>query len=126
MKRIVALLLCGIMAAMMLCSCQLYELFGNGEETTPVGAADITTAAPAETTAPKETVEAMDFTDVDMSKYIKLGNYDGIEVTLTVEMLTNEKYEEAVVELLNSAQYYEQITDRAAQKGDTVNVDFKG
>jgi trigger factor len=41
-------------------------------------------------------------------------------------MLTNEKYEEAVSELLSSEQYYEQITDRAAQEGDTVNVDFKG
>ena len=124
MRRIVAILMCGILATMTLCSCQLSELFGTADETTLAG--DTTTAAPAETTAPVETVEAMDFTDVDLSKYIKLGDYVGIDVTLTVEMLTNEKYEEAVAELLNSAQYYEQITDRAAQKDDTVNVDFKG
>ena len=124
MKRIIAIFLCGIMAAMTLCSCQLYELFGNEEQTTPAG--DTTTAAPTDTTEPKETVEAMDFTDVDMSKYIKLGEYVGIDVTLTVEMLTNEKYESAVEELLIAEQYHEQITDRAAQEGDTVNVDFKG
>ena len=112
------------MAAMTLSSCQLYELFGNEEQTTPAG--DTTTAAPTDTTEPKETVEAMDFTDVDMSKYIKLGEYVGIDVTLTVEMLTNEKYESAVEELLTAEQYHEQIKDRAVEKGDTVNADFKG
>ena len=34
MKRIIAILMCGIMAAMTLCSCQLSELFGTAEETT--------------------------------------------------------------------------------------------
>ena len=126
MKRIIAILMCGIMAAMTLCSCQLSELFGTAEETTTAGSADVTTAAPTETTAPKETYVAMDFTDVDMSKYIKLGDYLGIDVTLTVEKLTDEKYDEAVKELLNSAQYYEKIKDRAVAQGDTVNVDFKG
>ena len=53
MKRIIAILMCGIMAAMTLCSCQLSELFGTAEETTTAGSADVTTAAPTETTAPK-------------------------------------------------------------------------
>lgn len=126
MKRIIAILLCGVITAMALCSCQLSEVFGNGEDTTTAGSADTTTSSPADTAEPKETVEAMDFTDVDMSKYIKLGEYVGIDVTLTVEKLTDEKYQKAIEELLNSKQYYEQIKDRAVEKGDTVNADFKG
>lgn len=125
MKRIIAILMCGVMIAMALCSCQLSEVFGNGEETTTAGSAD-TTATPADTTAPKETYVAMDFTDVDLSKYITLGEYVGVDVTLTVEKLTDEKYAEEIETLLSSAQYYEQITDRAVEKGDTVNVDYKG
>ena len=126
MKRIIAILLCGVITAMALCSCQLSEIFGNGEDTTTAGSADTTTSSPVDTAEPKETVEAMDFTDVDMSKYIKLGEYVGIDVTLTVEKLTDEKYQKAIEELLNSKQYYEQIKDRAVEKGDTVNADFKG
>ena len=90
MKRIIAILLCGVITAMALCSCQLSEVFGNGEDTTTAGSADTTTSSPVDTAEPKETVEAMDFTDVDMSKYIKLGEYVGIDVTLTVEKLTDE------------------------------------
>ena len=125
MKRIVAILLCGVMTVTALCSCQLSEILGTGEETTTEGTAD-TTQAPADTTAPKETYVAMDFTDVDLSKYITLGEYVGIDVTLTVEMLTDDKYATAIEDLLNSAQYYEPIKDRAVAQGDTVNVDFKG
>ena len=110
MKRIIAILLCGIMAAMTLCSCQLSEIFGNGEDTT-TASGDTTTAAPTDTSAPKETFVAMDFTDVDMSKYIKLSDYVGIDVTLTVEMLTNEKYEKTIEDLLISQQYNDKIMD---------------
>ena len=66
--------------------------------------------------------------DYDLSKYITLGSYTGIEYKYSVEEVTPE----AVLSYINSAMaekgYGEviEITDRAVQSGDTVNIAFVG
>ncbi len=66
--------------------------------------------------------------DYDLSKYITLGDYIGIEYTYSVEDVTDE----AVNSYINSAMaekgYGEEteVTDRAVQNGDEVNIAFVG
>ncbi len=66
--------------------------------------------------------------DYDLSKYITLGEYTGMEYTYSVQEVTPE----AVTEFINSAMSekgygsVEQITDRPVKTGDTVNIAFVG
>ncbi|MBQ9080647.1 MAG: trigger factor [Clostridia bacterium] len=123
MKKIIAAALACLMTAVCLASCQLSEILGSEKDTTT--SADTTTAEPADTTE-VPTYEPMDFSETDPTPYVTLGNYRGVEVTMTVTKLTDEAYASEVSSLLTSNSYYEQITDRATAEGDTVNVDFKG
>ena len=126
MKKIISVMLAVLLliSTLALSSCQLSQMFGKDEETT--GAEGEVTQAPAGDTA--ELPEKMDFfsDDFDVAKYITLGNYKGLPVTLEKAELTDEDFEKQIENLLTQSQYYVEITDRAAAEGDTLNIDFAG
>ena len=62
----------------------------------------------------------------DLSKYITLGNYKGLPVIVEKAELSDEDFEKQIANLMTQNQYYEEITDRAAAEGDTLNIDFAG
>lgn len=65
--------------------------------------------------------------DYDYNDYIKLGKYKGIEVKVTQLEVTQDDIEAAIqVELLESGAPGNQVTDRPAKHGDTLNIDFVG
>ncbi len=66
--------------------------------------------------------------DYDLSKHITLGEYVGMEYTFSVPEVTEQAVAEYINKALSEKGYGEQkeITDRAAQNGDTVNIDFEG
>ena len=100
MKRIIAALAALTMLTACLASCQLSELIDKPDpETTPADGAETTTPAGSETTA-VEKYDAMDFTEVDPLQYITLGDYKGIDVTVTREQVTDEAYDAAIKALL--------------------------
>lgn len=66
--------------------------------------------------------------DVKVEKYVKLGEYKGLPVTITAakevdEEEWNEKYLELYVQQINKENA---ITDRAVKEGDTVVLDYEG
>ncbi len=104
--KIIAAFLAALMLMLCLASCQLSELGkkDDGEkESGPV-----------------------DFTQLKLSNYLKLGDYKGIEASAKYDAVTDEEYAEAVEQLLEECSEYEQITDRPAAWEDTVHIDFKG
>ncbi len=66
--------------------------------------------------------------DYDLSKHITLGKYVGVEYTYEVAEVTDESITSYINSALSEKGYGEEkeITDRAVQNGDTVNIDFVG
>lgn len=64
----------------------------------------------------------------DLSKYITLGQYIGIEYTYDLKEVTDEDVANYINSALSQKGYGEQkeVTNRAVKNGDTVNIDFKG
>lgn len=60
------------------------------------------------------------------SKYVELGQYKGIEYTKTVAEVTEEDVQSRLDSFVAGLSETEEITDRAVEDGDTVNIDFVG
>lgn len=60
------------------------------------------------------------------SKYVELGDYKGIEYTMDVAEVTDDQVNQQIDSFLDGLAETEEVTDRAVEDGDTVNIDFKG
>lgn len=61
------------------------------------------------------------------NEYISIEKYEGLEVEpIEAEEVTDEMVESSISSALSSSQTKVEITDRAAQDGDTVNIDYTG
>lgn len=101
---------------------------------------DVTTEAPATTDAPEEKnpnlfpddyeikyPDGFDYVEADLSGHVSLGQYKGMTVEYTEpEKITDTAVEEYILSLLISYGESVEVTDRAAQLGDTVVVDYSG
>lgn len=106
MKKYVKLTLCGLATMAVVTGCS------KKEETAETTAA----AAEAETRA-----EITDF-----GKIVKLGDYKGVEVTRIDTTVTDEAVDLRIDSILKANPEYITVTDRAAQDGDVVDIDFVG
>jgi trigger factor len=69
--------------------------------------------------------EAEYLKDIDADKFVTVGTYKGIEVSVTKNEVTDEQVEEAVAALLAAYPQSEE-TDGPVAEGDEVNIDFVG
>jgi trigger factor len=69
--------------------------------------------------------DSFDYLAANIADYIVLGEYKGLEIDMTPEC-TEEDIDNAITELLHENIIVNEITDRAAQNGDNVNIDFAG
>lgn len=60
------------------------------------------------------------------SKYVELGEYKGIKYTKTVEEVTDKQVDDKMTAFINGLAKKTEITDRAVEDGDIVNIDFVG
>lgn len=67
-----------------------------------------------------------DYMNNDLTSYIKIGEYENIPVTKESAVLTDEEFEDEIDYLLQSYAYYETITDRPVEEGETVLADYSG
>ncbi|MBQ8187239.1 MAG: FKBP-type peptidyl-prolyl cis-trans isomerase [Clostridia bacterium] len=81
----------------------------------------------ADTTASEtDAIEAYDYQANDLTQFIKLGQYEGLSVTMASAELTDEEFENEISYLLQNYSEYEQITDRDVVEGDVVLADYSG
>lgn len=113
MKKYVKLTLCGLAALAVVTGCSKKE-----EKAETV--VETTAAETVEATAS----EAAEITDY--GKLLKLGTYKGVEVTKMDTTVTDEEVENQIQSILKSNPEYITITERAAQNGDRVDIDFVG
>lgn len=64
--------------------------------------------------------------DYDVEKLVTLGEYKGLTYSKQDITVSDEEVQSRIDQLLESYTEPEQITDRAAEKGDSVNIDFTG
>ena len=70
--------------------------------------------------------EGKELQDMDLSKYLQLGDYSNIEISPVLEEVTDADVE-AQMEYLFSVQAGNAgVTDRAVENGDVANIDFVG
>ncbi|MDE6626308.1 MAG: trigger factor [Lachnospiraceae bacterium] len=60
------------------------------------------------------------------SKYVELGEYKGIEYTKEVKEVTEDDIQQRLDSFVSGLAEEEEITDRAVEDGDIVNIDFVG
>ena len=108
MKKYVKLTLCGLAAMAVVAGCSKKE---ETAETDPA----------AETSAAETKAEITDY-----GKLVKLGEYKGVEVTKIDTTVTDEAVDLRIESILNANPEYIPVTDRAAQDGDMVDIDFVG
>ena len=79
----------------------------------------------------------MDVTDINdegikytISVYVKpefeLGQYEGVEVPFKDQVVTDEDVDAEIERMRKRNASLEEVTDRAAQEGDTVTIDYEG
>ena len=105
MKKYVRLTLCCAVAVMLASGC------GKKSDT-----ADETTTAASETQAEI----------TDKGEVTNLGQYKGVEVTKQDTTVTEADLDQRIASILKANPEVTEITDRPAQKGDTVNIDYVG
>lgn len=95
---------------------------GTNESATDI-AVESTEAGTAESTIPDVALK-----DMDVTQYVTLGEYKGINVTVAPASVDDAQVESLVNELYFSSVSKENggITDRAVAEGDTVNIDYVG
>ncbi len=82
------------------------------------GAEDTSAEVPAAEVPVKEAYEVSD--------YITLGEYKGLPVSYTKLEVTDADVDTAIKADLEGNAKEEEVTDRAVQEGDTVNIDYEG
>ncbi len=70
--------------------------------------------------------DEQDISSVDASKYVKLGNYKGLSVSVDDTTVTDEEVEETISSNLAAKGTMTAVSGRAVQNGDTVNIDYEG
>ena len=64
--------------------------------------------------------------DYNVSDYVTLGEYKNLAIRYPVPVVTDDDVEMSVEEFLDENTEYNEISDRPAQDGDFINIDFKG
>lgn len=136
MKKNLSILLAGVMTCMLFTACGK-ENADNTENTsdsaTTEASAEATDEAAAagdsdvsQITIDFDNLETKALTDVNAADYVTPGEYKGISVEASLREVTDEDVDNYIKDLLESKPLMNEVTDRAVQDGDTVNIDYAG
>ena len=66
------------------------------------------------------------YSKINYDKVVKLGKYDGLKGTLTIEKVTDEDVKAEIDQRVKDAAYYKTIKKGKVKKGDTIVIDYVG
>ena len=96
---------------------------------TAEGSTEAAAEASAETTGSEEAAQDLPtktVLDYDLDKLVKLGEYTGITIEATKTEITDEAVESSLKSAYASNPLMKDVTDRAVENGDTVDINFEG
>lgn len=135
MKKNLSILLAGVMACMLFTACgkEAADTDNSAADNTAVAdnstetvAADNTDSAVSAITIDFDNLETKNLSDVKAADYVTLGDYNGVTVEASLKEVTDADVEEYIDNLFTSNPPMVEVTDRAVQDGDTVNIDYVG
>ncbi|WP_029323940.1 trigger factor [Butyrivibrio sp. AE3004] len=74
----------------------------------------------------ENTTDAAYLKDIDLDKYVTLGDYKGVTIEVKSPEVSDEEVEQYMQYISSSMKATVEVTDRAVQEGDTVNIDYSG
>lgn len=117
MKKKMVLLAASLAAVVMLSACGNKAAQEGGQAS--AGEAQNTEEAAA-------TGEPQYLKDINIEDYMTLGEYKGVEVELASPEVSDDYLEGYIQYILQNSPVSTPVTGRAAQMGDTVNIDYEG
>lgn len=134
MKKKLAVLLAGVMVCTMFTACGKATENATDNAATEVSVDEAALSTSTEATADDSTGFTTDFDnletstlqDLTASDIVSLGEYNGITVEATIEEVTDADVEDYIENLKSTNPPMVEVTDRAVQDGDTVNIDYVG
>ena len=131
MNRKIAVVLSGIMLICALTGCN-----GKNNNSNEANSAVSASSAASNSSSEEDTSialfdgldskEKMPFSEVDTDEFVTLGEYKGVTVEIAAPNVTDEEVEETIKNLAMGSPLIVDVTDRAVQTGDVVNIDFEG
>lgn len=70
--------------------------------------------------------EAAYLKDLNLDDYVTLGEYKGVNIEVKSPEVNDEEIEQYMQYISSSMKATVEVTDRAVQEGDTVNIDYSG
>lgn len=137
MKKKLSVLLAGVMAVMLFSACgketnnetaadNAVEATSQEAGTTGEAAATENAAESAEFTTDFDNLETKTLGDVKAEDYVTLGEYNGITIEASRKEVTDADVDDYVNGLKTSNPPMVEVTGRAVEDGDTVNIDYVG
>lgn len=129
-KRILSAVLLGtVIIALSACQRQ-QDVSEKADETAQTETDAATEETDTSATEPsKEEAAAKEYgylKDINVDDYVTLGEYIGLEIALEEPVVTDEDVDEYIEYVLQNNPAYLEITDRAVEEGDTVDIDYVG
>ena len=116
-RKITAIIIALLMSISALTACDFLSIIGGNQKADY----DLTDFAPS---------DGLDingfFKNIKASDYVSLPEYKGVPISAAILEANEEEVEEQIELILDDYTTHEEITERAIENGDTVNIDYVG
>ena len=132
MKKKLSVLLAGVMVCTMFTACGKENASENAdnaastESSADAAATETSVAEGMALTIDFDNLETETLNDVTASDIVTLGQYKGLSFEVAKDEVTDAEVEDYVANLWSTKPLMLDVTDRAVQDGDTVNIDYVG
>ena len=134
MKRKLSIILAGVVACTLFTACSkatndpATDTATEAEVSQDAAATDNaeSDAAVSDITIDFDNLTTKTLSDVTAADYVTLGDYNGVSVEAALDEITQEDVDAYINNLVVSNPLMTEVTDRAVENGDTVNIDYVG
>ena len=134
MRNKIAFLLAGVLMATALTACNGQSTEATSDASTGTSADDAAATSSSDGAQTQtisalqnlENLETMALAEINPEEFVTLGEYKGVTVELAAPNVTDEQVEEQINSIFTNNPPMTEVTDRAVQDGDTVNIDYVG
>ena len=126
MKKNFTLFVAVLMAASLLTACGDKKADDNNGATAVSGAESSAAEETATGDVDLSSLETQTLLDTDLNECLTLGEYKGVTAEVPATEITDEDVENELASVYAQDPFLIDVTDRAVERGDTVNIDYVG
>jgi trigger factor len=132
MKKFIAMLLTGVMVCSALTGCGNEANNDNSNDAASTAVSGESTTENGEDSSASglsidiDNLSAKPLGAFKVEDFLTLGDYEGVPVNVALESVTEDKITEYIENIKSTNPPTVEVTDRAVQDGDTVNIDYVG